>query len=323
MACVSKRSVLIKRLPPLNSLKSFEAAARLGSFQKAAQELYVTPSAVSHQVKSLEAFLELELFIRHTRRIELTSAGREYMETVQQALEDIGYATRKLIATHGSGELNLAVAPAFLTRWLLPRMSRFYDQHPNIELEISASTGLIDFAHSDTDMAVYFGSGDWPDVTAHFLKSSALIPVCSPDLLEEHPIETPEDITNHLMLHVSKRPDEWSAWFETAGVPYREKRKGLHLSSSLLTTRAAAKGLGVALADVTLISDEIQTGQLVAPLDIRMERAQSFYLVYDSDRNPTETMAQFKEWIMAEMAVDALTSAREEKENRDEALRES
>ncbi len=292
----------------MNSLRSFEAAARLGSFQKAAEELFVTPSAISHQVKALEAFLEVELFLRQTRRIELTSAGKSYLKTIQRALNDIERATQKLVSAHGTGELNLSVAPAFLHRWLLPRMSRFNDNHTNVELEISASTGLIDFAHSDTDMAVYFGDGQWEDVEIHFLKRSALIPVCTPGLLAKHPIHTPEDITHHTLLHVSKRPEEWRDWFNAADTPYLERRKGFYLSSGLLTSQAAARGLGVALTDVSLVSEEIQSGQLVAPLDIPLELPKSFYLVYRKNRPMTYAMRQFKDWIMEEMAVDALSA---------------
>lgn len=268
----------------------------------------MTPSAVSHQVKALEEFLEVELFLRQTRKIDLTSAGKDYLKTVQKALADIEKATQKLVSSHGSGELNLAVAPAFLHRWLLPRVGRFYDTHPNIELEISASSGLIDFAHSDTDMAVYFGDGQWDDVESHFLKRSALIPVCTPSLLKRDPIHKPEDISRHTLLHVSKRPEEWKAWFKVAGTDYVETRKGLYLSSGLLTAQAAARGLGVALTDISLISEEIQSGQLVAPLDIPLELSKSFYLVYRKNRPMSYAMRVFKDWIMEEMAVDALSA---------------
>lgn len=263
---------------------------------------------MSHQVKSLETFLELELFERHTRRVELTSAGRLYLQTVQKALQDIERATQRLLSEHTSGELKLAVAPAFLSRWLLPRMSHFYEEHPNIELDIAASTGLIDFAHSDTDMAVYYGDGRWDGVEAHFLKDSVLVPVCAPELLERHPIETPEDLSWHTLLHVSRRPDEWHLWFAAAGAEYQERRKGMVLSSSLLTARAAAKGLGVALADVNLVTDEIQSGQLVIPLEQTLGKDKSFYLVYQKDRPMSYAMREFRTWIMAAMALDALTA---------------
>lgn len=300
----------IKRLPPLNSLKNFESAARLGSFQKAAAELHVTPSAVSHQIKSLESFLDVELFIRQTRHIELTSAGKEYLRSVQKALNEINRATQKLVSSHGTGELTLAVAPAFLSRWLLPRMGKFYETHQNIELEIAASSGLIDFAHSDTDMAVYFGNGDWHDVESHFLKRSYMIPVCAPSLLNRHPINTPIDILKHTLLHVTKRPEEWPNWFEVAQAEMTETRKAMYLSSSQLTAQAAIRGLGVTLQDVSLISDDIQSGQLIAPLDITLELTKSFYLVYQKNRPMTYAMQQFKDWLMAEMAVDALSTAK-------------
>lgn len=297
-----------KRLPPLNSLRNFEAAARLGSFRKASQELFVTPSAVSHQVKALEEFLQVALFERHTRRIELTSAGRDYLRSVQKALDEIERGTQRVMVAHTGGELNLAVAPAFLTRWMIPRMTRFYDQYPNIELDITASIGLIDFAHSDREMAVYFGNGDWKDVKAHFLKSSELIPVCAPSLLDGKTVTAAADLLRLPLLHVSKRPHEWPDWCEEAGAEFNERRKGLTLSSSLLTARAASKGLGVALADINLISDDIQSGQLVAPVNVTLKRTYSFYLVYEKNRPMTPAMRQFKDWIMAEMANDALTA---------------
>lgn len=305
-------SPLIQRLPPLNSLRSFEAAARLGSFQKAARELFVTPSAVSHQIKSLEEYLEVELFLRQTRRIDLTSAGKQYLKTIQKALNDIEKATQKLTATHNSGELNLAVAPAFLTRWVLPRISRFYDQHPNIELDIAASVDRIDFAHSDTDMAVYFGDGQWDDVDRLHLKDVALVPVCSPALIADHPILKPEDLTQFTLLHVNERPDEWPSWFEAAGATYQETRKGLYLSSGLLTAQAAARGLGIALTDLSLVSDEFQSGQLVVAWPDKLELGKALYLVYQKERPLSYAMRQFRDWIMAEMAADAdLPSAEE------------
>ncbi|PTY38351.1 hypothetical protein BGP77_16960 [Saccharospirillum sp. MSK14-1] len=295
----------MQRLPPLNSLRSFEAAARLGSFQQAARELFVTPSAISHQIKSLEAFLEVDLFIRQTRRIELTSAGKDYLKTIQKALNDIDKATQKLTNTHNSGELNLAVAPAFLTRWVLPRISRFYDQHPNIELDISASVDRIDFSHSNTDMAVYFGDGQWEDVELLHLKDVALVPVCSPDLLSDTAIDGPSDLTAFTLLHVMERPDEWPAWFEAAGAVYQETRKGQHFSSGLLTAQAAARGLGVALTDLSLVSEEFQSGQLVVAWPLKLELGKALYLVHQKDRPLSFAMRQFRDWILAEMAADA------------------
>lgn len=265
----------------------------------------MTPSAISHQIKTLEAFLEVELFIRQTRRIELTSAGKDYLKTIQKALNDIDKATQKLTANHNSGELTLAVAPAFLTRWVLPRISRFYEQHPNIELDISASVDRVDFSHSNTDMAVYFGDGRWDDVELLHLKDVTLVPVCSPELLADRPIRQPSDLAAFTLLHVMERPDEWPTWFEAAGAVFQESRKGQHFSSGLLTAQAAARGLGIALTDLSLVSEEFQSGQLVVAWPLKLELGKALYLVYQKDRPMSFAMRQFRDWIMAEMAADA------------------
>lgn len=266
----------------------------------------MTPSAISHQIKLLEDFLGLELFRRYKRKVELTSAGKDYLKAVQKALKEIDRATQKLIATHTSGELNLAVAPAFLSRWLLPRISRFYDENPDLEIHIQASTGLIDFDRSDVDMAVYFGKGDWQDIEMHFLRESELIPVCTPDLMERKPINSPQDLDQHTLLHVDKRSEEWKQWFDIAGAEYHGSKIGMYLSSGLLTANAAAKGLGVALSDLSLISEEINAGQLVVPLQIPLPVGKSFYLVYQKNRPLSYAMQAFKEWIMQEMSQDVL-----------------
>jgi len=288
----------------LNALKSFEAAARNGSFHGASEELYVTPSAISHQVKALEEFLGLELFYRRKRKIELTSAGQDYYKSVQRALLEIDRSTQKLISAHKTGHLHLSVAPAFLTRWLLPRITQFYEQNPDVELEISAANGLIDFDRTHTDMAVYFGSGDWDGIEVYFLRHYQLMPVCNPRLLKKHAINKPEDVLAHTLLHVKKRSDEWQTWFNMLGVDYKPAKKGVYLSSGSLSASAATTGVGVALADPGLISEEINLGQLTVPLDIPLPISKSFYLVYQEDRAMTYAMKAFKAWVMGEMSKD-------------------
>lgn len=303
----------MNRLPPLTALKSFTAAARLGSFQAASVELFVTPSAVSHQVKSLEEFLGIELFVRRTRRIVLTAAGEQYYQSVQEALFEIDRATQNLISTHQTGQLHLSVAPAFLTRWLLPRISSFYEAQPDVEIEMSAETGLIDFERSETDMAVYFGHGQWSDIEVQLLRHYQQVPVCNPNLLNGKEIYTPEDLLNYTLLHIPKRKDEWPRWFKQVGVPYKESKRGLYLSSGSLTTSAAINGLGFALADVGFVSDEIATGKLTAPLDEFLITDKSFYLVYQKKRALTYPMKAFQSWLMEEMTKD-IASQKEEKQ---------
>ncbi|MFT6791573.1 MAG: LysR family glycine cleavage system transcriptional activator [Cellvibrionaceae bacterium] len=301
----ARRSISINRLPPLNALKSFEAAARRGSFQAAAEELFVTPSAISHQIKSLEEFLGLELFIRQPRRVLLTHAGEDYLRSIQKALGEIDLSTQKLIiAAHQSGALNLSVAPAFLTRWLLPRISEFHDSYPDVTLEISAANGLIDFNHEETDMAVYFGDGKWQDIERQLLRHYQQRPVCHPNLVKNSEVKQPADIMKHTLLHVNKRRADWAKWFHQQGVPYKESVSGMYFSSGALTTAAAINGLGFALADLGFVSEEIDSGKLIAPLDAYLKTDRSFYLVYQKNRPPSYSMKVFQDWITEKMKKD-------------------
>ncbi|MGH1484849.1 MAG: transcriptional regulator GcvA [Cellvibrionaceae bacterium] len=302
-----RQEFVINRLPPLNALRSFEAAARRGSFQAAASELFVTPSAISHQIKTLEEFLGLELFIRQPRRITLTHAGDDYYRSVQRALLEIDRSTQKLISSHQSGELHLSVAPAFLTRWLLPRISSFYEAHPDIMIEISAATGLIDFDHQETDMAVYFGGGDWPGIEMHLLRHYQQWPVFNPKLLRGKTVDKPEDILKYTLLHVNKRHEEWGNWFKKMDTHYKESKQGMYFSSGSLTTAAAINGLGFALADVGFVSEEIASGALVVPFEGCLETGKSFYLVYQKNRALTYSMKAFQSWLMEEMEKDLST----------------
>lgn len=292
----------MRRLPPLNALRVFEAAARNRSFVAASDELAVTASAVSHQIKALEEYLGLPLFSRSKRKVELTSAGEQYLGMVKQALDEIEIATQRLTSSLGNNLVQISVAPNFLTRWLMPHMSRFQELYPDIELQISASTGLIDFSRSNTDIAIYYGNGEWDDIEAHFLSKVMLVPVCSPRLMSgKNPLKTPADLRHQTLIYVSKRQWEWEDWLEQAGCPGLVPKGALRLSSSQLATAAAQEDLGVALADSTLTSREIASGRLVVPFDIQLDTHRAFYLVYRKHRPLTTGMRAFKEWMMNEM----------------------
>ncbi|MBE9397116.1 transcriptional regulator GcvA [Pontibacterium sp. N1Y112] len=291
----------MRRLPPLNALRSFEAAARLGSFNQAADELFVTPSAVSHQVKGLEAFLGMPLFRREKRKVFLTTAGEKYLVAIQLALDEVDSATRRLMASPNAGAVNIAVAPAFLTRWLVPRLADFQKQYPDVELRLSTLSGAIDFEHSDTDMAIYFGDGRWKGVEAHFMRHSAIMPVCSPLLLEEGRLKTLRDLREHTLIHVSSRSQEWNQLLRQEGVGWSRDQKSLTFSNTSLALNAAMEGLGVALSDSQLIEREVQYGQLVQPFDVVLKSARDFYLVYSNKRQPTYGMESFRDWLMVKM----------------------
>lgn len=298
------------RLPPLKSIQAFEAAGRTGSFQRAAEELFVTPSAISHQVKSLEEFLGIQLFERKTRHIELTLTGEAYLEEMTRALMNIEVATRRASTGKAGLELKLAVAPAFLDRWLLPRFHDFTNRHPDIELDIHSSIGIIDFKQSDIDMAVYFGDGHWPGIECIHLRPSYLVPVCSPILLEQERVEEPADLLNFRLLQVKKRPEEWASWFEQANTPFHPSQGTISFSNGMNTASAAAKGLGVALTDPSLVSEEIERGDLMIPIDVVMQLPKSFYLVSQKDKPLSFAMTVFKEWIIDRMAQEVTDGVR-------------
>ena len=299
-----------RRLPPLKSVTAFEAAARRGSFNEAAEELFVTPSAISHQVKSLEEYLGVSLFRRARRQVQLTIAGQRYLESISHALDEIDLATRRLLASSNSGALNISVAPAFLTRWLVPKVREFQNRHPDIELRLSPNNSPIDFAWSDIDMAIYFGDGKWPGLEVFFLREVVLVPVCSPGFVEVNPrITKPEELCAHTLIDVSTRPAEWDEFLGTFGVTCEKRAKRLSFSSTSLALGAAMENLGIALADRQLVAREVLYGRLVTPIDIAMENQLGYYLVYQKHRKLTDEMRAFLDWVMDEIADEKTAAA--------------
>lgn len=294
------------RLPPLNALRNFEAAARLNSFQKAAEELFVTPSAVSHQIKGLEEYLGLELFIRRPRKLKLTRAGEDYFRSVRDALREIERSTQRLVSLHESGDLHLSVAPVFLTRWLMPRMSSFRDSFPDVKLEIAATKGLIDFTSEETDIAVYYGDGNWKDIESHFLRHVQLRPACHPNLLKGKTLSTPSDLLDYPLLHNSKNPEFWENWFKDQRIVYKERTQGMTFSSATLATSAAINGLGFALVDEGMYSEEVSMGKLISPFDHALNSNRALYLVKRKERTMSYAMSAFHRWIIEEMAKDTI-----------------
>jgi len=297
-----------RRLPPLKSIRAFEAAARRGSFNEAAEELFVTPSAISHQVKLLEEYLGVSLFRRARRQVLLTIAGERYLEAVSHALDEIDLATRRLLASSAAGAVNISVAPAFLTRWLVPKVREFQTRHPDIELRLSPNNGPIDFAWSDIDMAIYFGDGQWSGVEVFFLREVVLVPVCSPSFVDANPRMTePPDLCAHTLIDISTRPHEWDEFLASFGVTRRKRANRLSFTSTSLALGAAMENLGIALADRHLVAREVRYGQLVCPLDIEWNTHQGYYLVYQKERRVTEEMRAFLDWVMDEIADERAT----------------
>jgi LysR family transcriptional regulator, glycine cleavage system transcriptional activator len=253
-------------------------------------------------VKALERYLGLRLFTRSNRRVELTPAGRNYLIPVKQSLNEMEVATQHIVADPETDIVTISTAPNFLVRFLMPRLKDFQQKYPDVELQLTASNELVDLYTSNIDMAIYFGHGDWHDIDVHFLHNVYLVPVCSPELLEQGiPLEEPEDLKKHRLIHVTKRLYEWPEWLELAKIPNKGFSKGLQISSSQLATAAARESLGVALADSTLSAREIEQGKLIMPFDILLDSHRSFYLVHQKNRPLTYGMRAFKDWLISSM----------------------
>jgi len=270
----------------------------------------VTPSAISHQLKSLESFLGQKLFRREKRQVYLTSAGERYLGSVQLALDEIEGATRRLMTSTNSSAVNISVAPFFLTRWLVPRITRFQQRFPEVELRFSSIMGYIDFEHSDTDMAVYYGQGNWEGVEDHLLRNIVQTPVFAPSFLEgENAIKQPEDMVRHTLIYVSGRRYEWNRALQQIGIALSDASRTISFSSTSLAVSAAIEGIGIALADRVLVQRELETGKLVAPFDLSFDTQKGFYLVYKENRALTYGMKAFRDWIMEEMQQDLIKTS--------------
>lgn len=271
----------------------------------AAEELFITASAISHQIKSLEQHLGVNLFKRDKRRVELTPIGKRYLVSINQALNGIDVATQDITSNPKMDIVRISVAPNFLIRWLIPRLYLFQSKHPDVELQISSSNQLVDPNKSDTDMAVCFGQGGWHDLDIELLYKVSLIPVCSKSLLKkDYPLNSPQDLQHYPLIHVSKRLYEWPEWLHISKIEYAGFSRGLQLSSSQLTTTAARENLGIALADRTLTTAEIESGKLIMPFDILLDSQKAFYLVHNKNSMMTYGMRVFKEWVIDEVQND-------------------
>ncbi|MDX1488119.1 MAG: transcriptional regulator GcvA [Acidiferrobacterales bacterium] len=293
------------RLPPLSAVQTFEAAARHLSFQRAAQELHVTPSAVSHQIRVLEDFLGVRLFIRRPRQVALTPEGQMYLPPIRAALDQVRVATERVAASRETGPLTMNVSPSFAAGWLVPRLARFQIAQPNIEVRLNlvrSTAVLVDFPRSDVDLAIRHGDVDRPGLCTHRLIAEELVPVCSPALLQgQHALRQPDDLRHFTLLHALPRWDQWQHWLETAGIKGVDARRGPKFHNTPLTIEAAVAAMGVALSDPRLVAEELQNGRLVMPFDIALPVDSAYYLIYPEERGDQPKLVAFREWLLAEV----------------------
>jgi LysR family glycine cleavage system transcriptional activator len=295
---------MLRRLPPLNALKAFEAAARSESVTRAAEELSVTQAAVSQQVKALEATLGIKLFNRERQRLLLTEAGREYLAVVRDALDRIAVGTDRLIQRQNAGVLTVSTSPDFAAKWLVYRLGRFAESHPEIELRVSATAHHMDFAREDVDLAVRHGDGNWAGLDVVRLCSERLFPVCSPKLVSgRNRITTASELLKFPLLRLDDWKT-WTRWFEAAGVT-DPVAHGPILNRASMLIDAAVDGHGVALARTVLAAWDIINRRLVRPIDVSLRMSNTYWIVCPKVTSTIPKIATFRNWLLAEAAEDA------------------
>jgi LysR family glycine cleavage system transcriptional activator len=289
------------RLPSLNGLRAFEAAARHLSFTNAASELNVTQTAISHQIRRLEEELGIRLFVRQNRALALTPEAREYLPGIRAAFNDLRLATDRLLRRDNDHVLTVSTLASLAAKWLLPRLSAFQEAHPGIDVRITTSTSLVDFKSGDVDAAIRYGRGQWPGLRADWLMADQLFPVCSPALLTgNHPLRCPEDLKDHVLLHTSNaNSDDWRLWLTAAGLPTNlSTHPGVTFDLIFMTVQAAIDGIGVAMGRTSYVEADIAKGRLVVPFKITLPADAGFYLVYPEATADTPKLAAFRQWLL-------------------------
>ncbi len=284
-----------RRLPPLNTLRLFEASARLGSFKAAAEELSLTPSAVSHGIRSLEDWLGIPLFVRSRRGLTLSEAGTRYANTVRESLALLTEGTERLLDASRDRRLAVSVAPMMATRWLLPRLADFRALHPDVTVLIDTLQEQVSLENRAADMAIRMGHGRWAGLAAYPIFRERLVPVCAPSIVDQVR-HNPQAMT---CIQLRTASEDWNRWCEATGRPPPDSKRGFGVDTMLLAFDAAASGLGVAMGRRPLIDPELARGTLTMPWPDEVETASGYWLVALEQRLQEPVIAAFRQWIGA------------------------
>ncbi|GHF17151.1 LysR family transcriptional regulator [Kordiimonas sediminis] len=298
-----KRSLL-----PLNALRAFDAAARHMSFKKAADDLSVTPAAISQQIRSLEDILGVELFRRTNRSLILTEAAQLSLAALKEGFEKMEEAVDILTQSKSHNVIKVSVSPSFASKWLVPRLASYYERRPDAIVKISATMSLTDFNVEDIDLAIRYGSGKYPGLEVIEILRETVFPVCSPELLESSkPIKKPADLKAHTLIHDDSFSDDdsapnWSMWLRAAGVNIEEGLPALHFNTHSLAIEAAVAGRGVALARSAIAEEDLKAGRLVKLFDEVMPVGFAHHIVSPAEKIKSERVLDFIDWLVAEAA---------------------
>lgn len=297
------------RIPSLNALRVFEAAARHGGFASAAEELNVTPAAVSHQVKTLESQLDVALFVRHPRGLELTGAGRQLLPQLTRGLDHLARAVGSVVGGDIAGRLIVNAAPSFAALWLVPRLQGFVRAYPEIQLRVLNSGKPPDLQKGETDVRLTYGAGNYPRLLTRLLMREEVFPVCAPSLLNHSPLRRFADLRNHTLLHdINTGDDEptmtWRRWLRDAGETRIDPDRGIEFGDSVLLTEAAVRGQGVALGRTSLAGDYLASGRLVRPLKTARPADYAYYMVTTHAGAEQPRIRAFLDWLVAQVEQD-------------------
>ncbi len=294
-----------RRLPPLNALRAFEAAARHLNFSRAAEELSVTPGAVSQQIQNLEDYVGAALFKRTPKGLLLTDAAQTALPALREAFDRLAEAASLLTAPVDGRRLTITAAPSFAAKWLVPRLGKFEEAHPQVDVWLSAGMELVDLGAGEVDLAIRYGSGRYPGLEVTSLMSETVLAVASPELLARTPLNDPADLVNHILLHdgsaeLDASCPDWAMWLAARGLKTVDGSRGPRFNQSSLVIEAAVNGRGVALAKRTLAQADMEAGRLVAPLQIATAVDFAYYLVHPKAKGRLPQVKAFVAWITAE-----------------------
>lgn len=293
-----------RRLPPLNSLKAFEVAARHLSFTRAAEELFVTQAAVSHQIKALEDFLSMKLFMRKKRSLYLTEEGQSYYLELKDIFQALTDATQRLLNKGDTGAITVALQTSFAIQWLVPRLNQFSQRHPEVDVRIKAVDANQGFLANDVDVAIYYGRGKWDGVVADKLHTEYLTPVCSPMLFQgDKPLNKLDDLAKHTLLHDSSR-ESWQGWIKHFNVLGVNVDHGPIFSHSMMVQQAAALGQGIALGHSVLARSEIEAGRLICPFEEKLATKDAYYLVCHQSQSDLGKITAFRSWLLEQVKFE-------------------
>jgi LysR family glycine cleavage system transcriptional activator len=298
-----------RRLPPLNALRAFESAARHLNFSRAADELSVTPGAVSQQIQNLEDYVGASLFKRTSRGLLLTDSAQTALPALREAFDRLAEAASLLTAAVDGRRLTLTAPPSLAAKWLVPRLGRFEAAHPQVDVWLSADMELVDFASTDVDLAIRYGAGPYLGLEVIRLMGESVLPVMSPELAAANPVNSPTDLARHVLLHdgspvADESCPDWVMWLAARGVRGFDANRGPRFNQSSLVIEAAMAGRGVALAKRALAQDDLDAGRLIAPpMGAAMSVDFAYYLVHPKAKGRLPQVKAFVSWIKEEAAA--------------------